>query len=497
MLNEKNIRNIIIYTAPNFVGYALSVITIPIMTRLLRPADYGIIIMANLFPAIAVGLLTFGLVSATQRNYFQYRQDKEKLAGLIMTSQVFLFLMLIASSIGVFLFRDNISLLIFGKAVFGKVVFIAYVSSYFGCIVSFYLTIIQSMEKAKLFATFIIMQTVLTSLFNLLFVWALKLSYLGPLLSALTVNFFLLIIVAVIFNSGYKLRINLKLLAENILFGLQLAPKVLTGFVNRYFDKYLLNNMLSLSAVGVYNIGQNIGLIIFNLMAAIWNSFQPVFYKEIFDRGDAASKPVGRLFSIFLFLAMIPVIGTILFAREIVMVMAPPAYYAAIPVMIIIACAYASNIFGIFVGLQYAYTKKVYLLFPITIFGTLANVGANIILIPRFGLIGGALSFLVCYLILNFTLSFVGQRLYKVAYEWKHIIALYVLVFISAALILYLQKIDYPFLLLIPIKLALFAVFLLIGYQAGIVRRHRLEMVMKLFKRGGKVAEPINPIEQV
>ncbi|OGC11383.1 hypothetical protein A3K48_02565 [candidate division WOR-1 bacterium RIFOXYA12_FULL_52_29] len=495
MLKEKNIRNIIIYTAPNFVGYALSLITMPIMTRLLRPADYGIIIMANLFPAIAVGLLTFGLVSATQRNYFQYRLDKERLDGLVVSSQVFLYFMLSVSSIAVFFLKDDISRLIIGQSGYGHAVLAAYLGVYFAYIITFYLTILQGMEKAKLFAVVMIVQNTLISLLNLFYVGILKMSYMGPLLSTLTVNFFLTIVIALIFNSGFSFKINLRILGENLLFGLQLVPKVLTGFVNRFFDKYLLNNMLSLSAVGIYNIGQNIGVIIFNLISAVWNSFQPVFYREVFDKGAAAARPVGRLFTVFLYLTMVPVMMAVIFAREIIMIMAPPSYYSAIPVIIIIACAYASNIFGVFVGLQYAYTKKAYLIFPITILGTLANVAANIVLIPRFGLIGGALSFLTSYLVLNFTLAVIGQRLYKVDYEWGHIFPLYALVYGASSSILYLQMIDYPFLLLMPIKLAFFGVFLFIGYQAGIVRRHRFEMLMKMFKRGGKVAEQtIEPV---
>jgi len=495
MLNEKNIRNIIIYTAPNFVGYALSVITIPIMTRLLRPADYGIIIMANIFPAIAVGLLTFGLVSATQRNFFQYRQNKEQLDGLIVSTQLFLYLVFLGSSVIVYYCKDVISASILGQPGYGNAVLVAYLNTYIGYILGYYLIVYQNMERAKDYAFLLIAQNLLISIINIFYVWALHLSYMGPLLGSFTVNAGLCFILLFRFNRGYIIRLNPKILWQNVLYGLQLVPENLSGFVNRYFDKYLINNMLSLSAVGIYNIGQNIGIMLFILMASIWNSFQPVFYKEVFDNGLVAAKPVGRLFTVFLYLTMAPIIMVILFSRELVMIMAPPAYYAAIPVIIIVACAYSTNVFGIFVGLQYAYTKKVFLLFPLSVLGTLANVAANIVLIPRLGLVGGALSFMASYLVLNIAISVIGQRLYKVAYEWKHIIALYVLVFISAALILYLQKIDYPFLLLIPIKLALFAVFLLIGYQAGIVRRHRLEMVMKLFKRGGKVAESTSPIE--
>lgn len=495
LLNEKIIKNILIYTAPNFIGYAMSIIVMPIMTRLLRPADYGVIIMANIFPAIAVGLLTFGLVSATQRNYFQYRQDKDQLNGLIISSQIFLYLMLIASSIGVYYFKDNISKLIIGRAGFGDAVMVAYLASYFAYIISFYLVLLQSMEKAKLFAVFMIIQQTLISLTNLAYVGIFKLSYMGPLLGTLTVNLILTIVIAIIFNSGFSFRINLRLLGENMLFGLQLTPKVLTGFINRFFDKFLLNNMLSLSAVGIYNIGQNIGVIIFNVMSAIWNSFQPIFYKEVFDKGAAASRPVGRLFTVFFYLTMTPVFMAVLFAREVIMIMAPPSYYSAVPVIVIVACAYAGNIFGSFVGLQYAYTKKAYLIFPITVIGTLANVTANIVLIPKLGLIGGALSFLISYLVLNIALTIVGQYLYKVDYEWRHIVPAYLLVHVAAFLILYLQKINCLLFFLLAIKLSFFAAFLYIGYRAGIIQRHRIEMIINLIKRGGRLAEPtVEPV---
>ena len=68
----------------------------------------------------------------------------------------------------------------------------------------------------------------------------------------------------------------------------------------------------------------------------------------------------------------------ILFAQEIVYIIAPVPYYEAIDIIIIVSGGVATQVFGIYVGVQYAYSKKAYWIFPVTVVGTLANVAANI-----------------------------------------------------------------------------------------------------------------------
>src|SRR3990172_6448568 len=103
-LTEKSIRNIFIYAAPKFVSYGFNLITLPILTRILTPDDFGIIALAWLFPTIAMSIFTLGLTAAVPRYYFEYRTNEEKLNALIFSSQVFLYLSLFISTFGVFFF---------------------------------------------------------------------------------------------------------------------------------------------------------------------------------------------------------------------------------------------------------------------------------------------------------------------------------------------------------------------------------------------------------
>ena len=124
-LNEKHIRNIFIYILPRFANYGINLITLPILTRLLTPEDFGRVVLAWAFPTIAVSVLTLGLVPAVQRYYFEYRKEEERLNALIFSLQVYLYTCMLIAGLGVFLFKDFISLLVIKSDKYGLAVFLA------------------------------------------------------------------------------------------------------------------------------------------------------------------------------------------------------------------------------------------------------------------------------------------------------------------------------------------------------------------------------------
>ena len=230
-----------------------------------------------------------------------------------------------------------------GSDKYGLAIFVTFVAAYLGQIVNFYLLLYQNMERAVIYSTFTIMQAVITAIVGLLLVWHFKMSYMGMIYGSLASAVIICIVVSFYFNKNLKIKFNWEILFENIKYGIQIVPKSFTGFINRFFDKYMLNNMLSLSAVGVYNIGQTVGNAMFFLMGAVWSSFQPVYYREIFDKGKDGSVSAGRIFTIFAYIALTPVLLIILFAQEIIYIIAPVPYYEAIDIIIIVSGGVATR----------------------------------------------------------------------------------------------------------------------------------------------------------
>lgn len=483
ILSGKNIKNIFIYTFSKFAGYGVYFLALPVLTRLLTPKDFGIIALVWAFPIMAVNFFTCGLAPSAQRFYFEYRGDPKKLDALFFSSQLFLYAALFFSTALVFVLRNHVSALLLRDAAYGDAVFIAFIATYLGQIINFYLFLYRNMERAVEYSVFTVLQPFITALFSVLFVWIFKMSFMGPLYGAMFGSFIVCLILSMHFNKGRKRHFDGKILAENMQYGLQVSAKSLTNFINKFFDKYMLNSMLSLAVVGIYNIAEKFGEGVYLLMNAVWMALQPDCYKEVFDKGDKGSQAAGKLFTTFSFIALIPVVALIFFSQELVYLIAPPAYYKAIDIIIIILTGVSTQVFGSYTGVQYAYAKKAYLAFPITVAGTLVNVTANIFLIPRFGIVGAGVSTVLTYFALNAVATFVGQKLYNILYEWKIILSLFSYIVFSALLVLYLRYANIATPYFLAIKTVLFLGYFFICVKAGIITTSSVKALRDLIQK--------------
>jgi len=479
VLKEQHIRNIFIYVAPRFLGYAISLVTLPILTRLLTPQDFGIAALVTVCPLLAVSILTMGLVSAAQRYYFEYRKDDRKLKAFLFSVQLFLYASLFISIFGAFFLKDIISQLVIKSDKYGWAIFIAFITAFLAQIFNLYLYLYQNMEKAKVHSVFVLSRMLITAIVTLLLVWYFKLSYMGILYGSLFGTVSICLIMAFHFNRKLNPVFNSRILFENIKYGLQLLPRTFTGYIMRFFDKFMINSMLSLSAVGVYNIGQSLGNTMFLLMNTTWSSFQPVCYREAFDGGEKGGIAVGKIFTIFVYFVLTPVFLLILFAEELIWLIAPPSYYGAIDIIMIILGGIATQTFGMYVGVQYAYSKKPYLIFPATTIGMIINVIANIVLIPRFGIIGAGVAIVIAYLIQNGILVFVGQRLYRIQYEWGRIISLYAVIAFTLGAVFFLRYTGTQGLLFYLSKMLIIALFLFTCIRNGLLNKNSMRFLIR------------------
>lgn len=169
-----------------------------------------------------------------------------------------------------------------------------------------------------------------------------------------------------------------------------------------------------------------------------------------------------------------PVLLLILFAQEVIHIIAPASYYGAIDLIIIVSAGIATQVFGMYSGVQYAYSKKAYLIFPITIMGTFANVAANILLIPRFGLIGAGLSTVTTLFITNGLLIIIGQKVYKIRYEWGIMSSLFAIIGSAAIVSLYIRTIELNIYYLYSIKSFFICLFVLVGIITKLITRQSM-----------------------
>ncbi len=477
---ENKIKNIFIYLTPSIISSVLPLLALPIITRFLTPLDFGVAALAISTTALIVSFLSCGVDAAAQRYYFEYRNNPDDLRALISTTIFFLIFIFVLIVSPIYWLSGFIAKTVLGSEQYRFAIFVSYINGCCTVMVNFYLLLYRNMEKAKYFSAFTITHNSANTVLTLILVVWFGYGYMGIIYGSFLSSVLIFAVLFVMFYKAYPFHFKKHILIDNLKYGIPLIPNVFTSVVYQFFDKYMLSSMASLASVGVLSIAQNLSGKLFVFMTALQSTFDPLFMKDMFDRGEEGAASVGRNFTIFTYLSIMTVLVAILFGEEIMRIMAPPSYYEAIDVMLILLCGISIQTFGKIVGSQLAYIKKAYLSFPITVVGLLVNVGINLALIPRWQAVGAAMATLMTIMMMNGLYVLIAQRGYKIVYEHHILVPIYVLVFISTFILIYLRSVEASYFIQYSFKVFALIAYGVLGVKAEILTREKMNALFQI-----------------
>jgi len=201
----------------------------------------------------------------------------------------------------------------------------------------------------------------------------------------------------ILLRAGVHLRIDIAwgLLA----FGVPNVANFVSVWILQLSDRYLLSHLASLDQTASYAVAYSLGGALSVVVIAPFSLAWPTALYAIAKRDDAAHvfRLVFRWYSIALLFAAFALSLVATFMLDLLF---PPAYHSAAPIISIIAVSIMFyGIFNIFlVGVSLR--RKTWLAVIFTTFAALVNIGCNLILIPRYGSMGAAVSTLIAYALL-------------------------------------------------------------------------------------------------
>ena len=178
-----------------------------------------------------------------------------------------------------------------------------------------------------------------------------------------------------------------------VLFNLPLVPHYLSTVVLASSDRIMVQRMIGESAAGIYSLAYSMGQLMNMVNDALNKAVSPWIYQRIRagEEGD-----VRRV--VYPSIAVVGVmnLALIVVAPELVAIFAPPEYYEAIYVIVPVA------INGVFTYMylclapfEFYFEKRAYTT-TATLLSALANVGLNLVCIPRFGYVAAGYTTLAC-----------------------------------------------------------------------------------------------------
>lgn len=431
-----------------FLGLAIT----PILTRLFSPADYGQIDALQSGASIVIAVISMSMESGVMRFFNDF--DCQERKSLLYT-HLLVVLFLGAGIVALLLpFSDIVASMFFGKNGLSEAVTVTYGIIFSTFVYQHVITVLRTIRAPRLAVIFSLSTAVFQFVCVLVFVLKMNYGLAGVLGGRFLAEIVMSLSMLAVIRNEYSGQFSVSCLKKLIRFGAPLMPEILFGIVVGYFGKFFLMSSHGVASMGMFVVGQKVSLLIVMISGAIKSAWLPYAFSI---SSQAESKDIfAHVFSVYLKIMAIFVVGLAIFAHEITAVIAPSEYSAAamIGVLLGFAASLQGGVYIVNVGLLLAEKTRYYLLASLGC--AFLTVAAGFLLIPRLGLVGSAIVQVIAQLFMVVTVYNLSQKFHKINYKPLH---LFVYVFGVSSFVAMLAYL--PFLNSLPSRLVLGGVLII------------------------------------
>ncbi len=413
---NKLAKQSIVYLGATVTPRLLGVILIPVYSHYLLPREYGIFGLANTINQLLYMVMTFGLVSAVSRFYFDASDADQR---RIMMGQIAVFLLLAPLRfLGLIEWRGEQIFHLFTPDVSYKP-YLRIVSwtTFFSMFAVVPLMVLRSQERAKLYASLTIGQAVLYHTLAIVLVLYFGYGVLGLLWSNLLSTLVLVPVFLLLTVPMISIHPSVRRMKSLLNYSMPLIPHSIAGWVLNLSDRIVLQHWVALSDIGVYSLGYTLGGSVQNIADAVNTSWFPSFYRSQ-TTGIAIQETLRTatyMLGIVCGAALIVAVG----AHHFVAWFLPVSYAGSENVVLWVAMSAVFILMYYIWSFSVHYSKRTWYLPIVTWSAALSNIGLNILLIPKYGYVAAAFDTFLAYFLMAFICAFIARKLYPVVYEYR------------------------------------------------------------------------------
>lgn len=414
------LRSFSIYTLSNLLNAALPFLFLPILTRWLSPAEFGVLAFYQVVCSLLTPSVMIGGDNAISRDYHLIVGEQFKIAWTQSNLLSFGAFGFFAVLIGVASFM-NFSLISLSYYWIFIALFYALVVS----IIERELALLRIQNMAITYGLLRLGRTLLDfgiSIGLLLFLsksWEFR-AY-GEFIAAVLFAVGYLVYQSV--NAKWVFKIDVKELKRLLLFGAPLVLHTLSAVSLNFIDRVLIEDIMTIDDVGLYAVAYQIGLIIHMAQNSFNQAWIPFLYEKLKRITDELKLQLVQLTWLYIigmaaFIAIFIIVGL-----PIVMGYFISESYAGIEGLVLwISVGYGFN--GIYKMLvnYLVFQGKTRAIGLSTLAAAALNIVLNLWLIPIYGLMGAALSTAIAFGFHMLVIWYVCARSYPMPWFSKRVL---------------------------------------------------------------------------
>jgi O-antigen/teichoic acid export membrane protein len=282
-------------------------------------------------------------------------------------------------------------------------------------------------HRAWRFATLRLIGIVLTLTLNFIFIVGKGWGVPGIFVANLVSSIFVFCLLLPTIWERFAWRVDRSTLRTMLPFGLTNVPAYLSAMMVQVIDRPIVQAFLGLGILGIYQANYRMGFVMMVFVSLFEYAWRPFFLRQAATDDARARHIFSRVLTYFMglslygflalswalpFIVSFPVRGHSLLR---------PVYLSGLPIIPVILFAYVFQ--GMYTNFIVGiYVKEHNKVLPfITGLGAVVNIVANLLLIPRLGIMGAALATLFAYMAMALAIYWQAQKVYFIAYDWPRV----------------------------------------------------------------------------
>lgn len=422
------LSNTLLISMGTFGSKILVFLMVRFYTGYLTPADYStadlITQTANLlFPIISVGIAD---------GVFRFVMDSESDKRSVLTIGFW------CITIGAFAFVGIVPLLSFIKD-FKGYIWLIVVYTLASCYHALCAHFLRGTGKTALFALQGIINTALVIGFNIVFLAAFNMGVTGYVLSVVLADTLSTAFLAIKEKMWKEFTLHPKkgLLIPMLKYSIPLIPTTIFWWITSVSNRYMVNEMVSSDANGLYTVAYKLPTIITLVSTMFMQAWQ--YSAVVEDEGDKKEharffSTVWRSFQAVMFLAAA---GIIAFSKVATKLLADHDFYDSWQYVPLLSIAMVFTALATFTGTVYILNKNSVMSFLTALIGASSNIALNLVLIPAFKVQGAAMATVASYLLVFIVRCISVKRYIPFNLHAVHLVINTLILFIEAGAILY------------------------------------------------------------
>lgn len=444
---KKLVSNVGIFAIGNLGSKLISFILIPIFTRYMSASSFGHVDIITTTINMLLPIVALSIADAI----FRFVMDRDADQVQIFTTGIIFTLVMI----GVSFFSFPI-LKFYHVDYAGKI--LIYLSA--GLLQLLLQNFVRGVGYVRLFAVNGLLSSLVLASVG---IWKIVFNHAGidGYLDALILSTFFSVFFLAVFSKSwiyFSLRkFNLSILKTMLLYSIPLIPNSFLWFFTNDASRYFIVAFLGLTANGLYAVATKLPTII-NVFYTVFSQAWQISAVEEYEN-DKHGNFFTIVFNANVSLSVVLIGGILIFLKPIMSVFVAASYFSAWKIVpSLLFASFFSNLSS-FLGTIYLATKKTAGIMKTTIYGMIANVLLNAVLIPLFGLqgagIGAAIGFAFIAIIrLNDVKKFITLQI-----SWRNLItSTVILVIMSLLQFLFSPKLMIGYVVLILLELILIGI---------------------------------------